>query len=204
MSDDATGASSVSDDPAGTRSASDPRSWDGAGGALERLRALVEQQGGLLAGLLAPTPSQRAAGGAGPAQVAAAGPRAAGSVAEYELLLEAIYEGYLLHYGTPRVLCAPEADLSLLAGDQLYALGLARLVQLGDLAAVEELADVITLTALAHGADRADLAGAIWTAGAHAVGWGPSDAHARAKELARAGSAEALDAMRAATEPDGR
>jgi len=180
--------------------------------ALDRLRALVEEQGGLLASLLAPDSGPAPAAGGpepsvlniGPAQLAAAGPRAARSTAEYELLLEAIYEGYLLHYGTPRVLCAPEADLSLLAGDQLYALGLARLVQLGDLAAVEELADVITLTALAHGADRADLAGAIWTAGAHAVGWGPSDAHGRAKELARVGSADALEAMRAAAQLDRR
>jgi hypothetical protein len=179
---------------------------DRVGGALERLRALVEEQGGLLADLLSPTPTPTSTveGAAGPAQIAVAGPRAAGSAAEYELLLEAIYEGYLLHYGTPRVLYAPEADLSLLAGDQLYALGLARLVQLGDLAAVEELADVITLTALAHGADRADLAGAIWTAGARAVGWGPSDAHGRAKELARAGEAEALEAMRAAAQLDRR
>ncbi len=169
---------------------------------LRSLRALVEEQGGLLASLL--VPSAEASNGAGPAQLAAAGPRAAGSETEYELLLEAIYEGYLLHYGAPRVLCAPEADLSLLAGDQLYALGLARLVQLGDLAAVEELADVITLTALAHGANRADLAAAIWAAGAHAVGWGPSDAHGRAKELARAGEAEALEAMRAAAQLDRR
>ena len=194
------------------------------GDALGRLRALVEEQGGLLASLLAPcepapgahtdraaTPSANgpagsagSANGAGPPQLAAAGPRAAASPAEYELLLEAIYEGYLLHYAAPRLLRAPEADLGLLAGDQLYALGLARLVKLGDLEAVAELADVITLTALAHGAGRADLAYAIWTAGARAVGWGPSGAHGRAKELARAGEAGALEAMRAAAQPDRR
>ncbi len=42
-------------------------------------------------------------------------PRAArartAAATEYELLIEAIYEGYLLHYGTPRVVRAPEADL---------------------------------------------------------------------------------------------
>jgi hypothetical protein len=177
---------------------------------LRRLRALLDEQGGLLASLLADSdesPCAANGGGpatvaaAGPATVAAAGPRAAGHSAEYELLLEAIYEGYLLHYGDPRLLRAPEADLGLLAGDQLYALGLARLVALGDLAAVSELADVITLTALAHGAGRTDLAQAIWSAGARAVGWGSSGRYRRAKALARAGEPGALEAMCAAAEP---
>lgn len=189
-------------DPAGT--VSDPRSRPagGAGCGLDRLRALVEEQDGLLASLLGPVGA--ASNGAGPAQLAAGGPRAATSAAEYELLLEAIYEGYLLHYGAPRLLCPAEADVGLLAGDQLYALGLARLVALGDLAAVGELADVITLTALAHGAGRAELAGAIWEAGARAVGWGPSESHGRAKRLARAGDPGALEAMRAAAQLDRR
>jgi hypothetical protein len=116
--------------------------------------------------------------------------------------MEAIYEGYLLHYGVPRLLHPPEPDLGLLAGDQLYALGLARLVALGDLPAVAELADVITLTALAHGAGRGDLADATWIAGARAVGWGSSESHRHAKALARAGQAGALAAMCAAAEPD--
>jgi hypothetical protein len=170
---------------------------------LERLGALLSEQGGLLASLLADGDGRPPApNGAGPAQLAAAGPRARARAAEYELLLEAIYEGYLLHYGTPRLLCPPEADLGLLAGDQLYALGLARLVALGDLQAVAELADVITLTALAHGAGREDLARVIWLAGARAVGWGSSEPHRQAKALARAGEPGALQAMRAAAELD--
>ncbi len=174
-------------------------------GALERLGALLSEQGGLLASLLAGgEEAHPAPNGSGPAQLAAAGPRARARAAEYELLLEAIYEGYLLHYGAPRLLHPPEADLGLLAGDQLYALGLARLVALGDLPAVSELADVITLTALAHGADRGDLARAIWLAGARAVGWGSSEPHRQAKALARAGEPGALAAMCAAAEPDRR
>jgi hypothetical protein len=174
-------------------------------GGLERLAALLEEQGGMLASLLPDNPgSRRGPSGTGPAQLAASGPRAAARAAEYELLLEAIYEGYLLHYGAPRLVCPPEADLGLLAGDQLYALGLARLVALGDLPAVSELADVITLTALAHGADRGDLASAIWSAGARAVGWGPDERHRHAKELARAGEPSALEAMLDAAEPDRR
>ena len=67
-----------------------------------------------------------------------------------ELLVEMIYEGYLLHYGAGRVVAPAEADLGLLAGDRLYALGLARLVALGDTEAVAELADTIPLSALAE------------------------------------------------------
>jgi hypothetical protein len=171
--------------------------------ALGRLRALLSDEGGLLASLLADAEEPAAAGSVhGPAQLAAAGPRARARAAEYELLLEAIYEGYLLHYGVPRLLAPAEPDLGLLAGDQLYALGLARLVALGDLPAVAELADVITLTALAHGADSGDLAHATWLAGARAVGWGPSEPHREAKALARAGEPGALAAMCAAAEPD--
>jgi hypothetical protein len=169
--------------------------------ALLRLAELLRSRGGMIATLLL---DEQAPVRPGPAQLAAAGPRAsagAGGPDEYELLVEAIYEGYLLHYATPRVLRAPEADLALLAGDQLYALGLARLVGIGDVAAVGELADVITLCALAHGAGRPELAEAVWRAGARAIGWGAGPAYARAKELARAGSTEALAAMRAAAAP---
>ncbi len=166
--------------------------------ALERLAQLLREQGGLMASLL---DGGLAANGAGPAQIAAAGPRAQGHPEEYELLMEAIYEGYLLHYDTPRILRPPEADLGLLAGDQLYALGLARLVALGDLDAVAELADVIALTALAQGGGSDELALATWVAGARAVGWGPSEHHRRAKALVQAGEPGALAAMRAAAEP---
>ncbi len=172
--------------------------------SLERLRALLAERGGLLAGLLgdgkdpgapaaAPEPSVAAS-------LAAAGPRAEGRREEYELLLEAIYEGYLVHYGEPRLLRAPEAALGLLAGDQLYAIGLARLVEIGDTEAVSELADTITLSALAQADGAPELAEAVWQAGGRAVGWGSTPEHRRAKELARAGSPEALAAMRTSAE----
>lgn len=160
---------------------------------LRRLRSLLQAEGGLIAGLLAPAAPGN--GTPGPAQAAAAGPRVGGLRAEYELLIETIYEGYLLHYHSPRVVRVPEQDLGLLAGDRLYALGLARLVRLGDIEAVAELADVIALSALAHGADNPRLASAVWSAGARAVGWGPTAVHEGAKALARAGSPEALAAM---------
>jgi hypothetical protein len=170
-----------------------------SGDGLARLRGLLRDGGGLLAGLLAPEGDHGAPAAAdpdGPAATAAAGPRAEGRREEYELLVEAIYEGYLLHYGTPRVLLAAEADLGLLAGDRLYAIGLARLVALGDTPAVAELADTITLSALAHGAGAPELAAAVWHAGARAVGWGGSEAHVRAKEMVLASHPGALEAMR--------
>jgi hypothetical protein len=185
--------------------------------SLDRLRELLREEGGLMASLVgssADLDGEGAAAGAvaraastgaaasdeddgigGPAQLAAAGPRAEGSRADYELLIEAIYEGYLLHYGTPRVALAADRDLGLLAGDRLYALGLARLVALGDIAAVVELADTITLSALAQGAGEPELADAVWAAGARAIGWGSSVAHRRAKELVLAGSPKAIEAM---------
>jgi hypothetical protein len=171
----------------------------GSGSSLERLRELLLEEGGLMASLVDVSRTDGSAATehtAGPAQLAAAGPRVDGRRDDYELLVEAIYEGYLLHYYTPRVVRAAEADLGLLAGDRLYALGLARLVKLGDIHAVAELADVITLTALAHGARSGELADAVWAAGARAVGWGASEEHEGAKALVRAGSPDALGAMR--------
>jgi hypothetical protein len=169
-------------------------------GVLDRLRQLLRDQGGLIATLVAPGAQDGAASGRrlrqSPASVAAEGPRTTGRRHEYELLVEAIYEGYLLHYGSPRVVRTPEADLGLLAGDQLYAIGLARLVALGDTVAVAELADTITLSALAQSAGEHALADAVWTAGARAVGWGSSAAHRRAKSLVWAGAPEAIEAMR--------
>ncbi len=163
---------------------------------LEQLRSLLRDGGGLMAGLLEEDSAQAVGEPGGPALVAATGPRAEGRRAEYELLVEAIYEGYLLHYGSPRVVRVPDADLRLLAGDRLYAVGLARLVALGDTSAVAELADTITLSALAQGAGDPELADAIWEAGARAVGWGSSEPHRRAKELVSSGSPDALEAMR--------
>jgi hypothetical protein len=170
---------------------------EGEANVLKRLAELLREQGGLMATLVAADAPERAARHApGPAQTVAAGPRAQRAPAEYELLVETIYEGYLLHYGAGRVVAPAEADLGLLAGDRLYALGLARLVALGDTAAVAELADTITLSALAQAAGEPALAEAVWEAGAHAVGWGSSEAHAHAKRLAFARAPEAIEAMR--------
>ena len=57
-----------------------------------------------------------------------------------------------------------DEDLRLLAGDSLYALGLERLAASGDLEAVAELADLISLCAFAHAEGRPELADELWAA----------------------------------------
>jgi len=166
---------------------------------LERLATLVREEGGLMATLLDHRDDPDSSAGPvvrSPALLAAEGPRTEGRRDEYELLVEAIYEGYLLHYGYPRVVRPTEEDLRLLAGDRMYAIGLTLLVSLGDTAAVAELADTITLSALAQSAGEQALADAVWAAGARAVGWGSSEAHGHAKDLAFAGHPDAIEAMR--------
>lgn len=81
-------------------------------------------------------------------------------------VIEAIREGYLLHYGEPRVFTGMDQDLRLLAGDTLYALGLERLARVGDLEAVVELSDLISLCARAEAEGRRDLIPRLWQASA--------------------------------------
>jgi hypothetical protein len=132
----------------------------------ERLARLLREDGGLLAAAVTDAPGAEGTCGA----VAAAGPRAAGREDAYALLVEAIYEGYLQHYGEGRVLRPGDPDLALLAGDRLYALGMARLAELGDLEAIDVLAGVISRAAQAHAEGDPEAAKAAWEAGARAVG----------------------------------
>jgi hypothetical protein len=81
-------------------------------------------------------------------------------------VLEAVYEGYLMHYGEPRAFTGMDADLRLLAGDALYALGLSRLAQTGDLEAVAVLSDLISDSAQAQSEGRQADAEALWAASA--------------------------------------
>jgi hypothetical protein len=77
-------------------------------------------------------------------------------------VLEAVYEGYLMHYGEPRAFRGMDADLRLLAGDALYALGLSRLAETGDLEAVAVLSDLISGSARAQAEARPEDAEALW------------------------------------------
>jgi hypothetical protein len=104
--------------------------------------------------------------------LAALGERAAGAPGEYALVVEAVREGYLLHYGTSRLLRGHDADLALLAGDYLYALGIERLGALEDAEAVAVLSELIGRCAQFHAEGRANEVPGLWRASALAVGGG--------------------------------
>ena len=90
-----------------------------------------------------------------------------------DFVLEAIREGYELHYGTPRAFQGMDDDLRLLAGDALYALGLSRLAETGDLEAVAELADLISDCARAQAENRPEKAEQRWSAAAQKLAPSP-------------------------------
>jgi hypothetical protein len=104
--------------------------------------------------------------------LAAIGERAAAAPGEYALVVEAVREGYLLHYGKPRLLRGHDADLALLAGDYLYALGIERLAALGDDEAVRVLSELIGNCAQLHAEGRENEVPGLWRASALAVGGG--------------------------------
>ena len=84
--------------------------------------------------------------------------------------VETIYEGYLLHYGRPRLFDPPATEEALLLGDYLYAHGLVRVAELHDVDAVADLAALISVCAQlrAEGANDGD--GAAWAATAALAG----------------------------------
>jgi hypothetical protein len=84
-------------------------------------------------------------------------------------VLEAVREGYLLHYDESRAFGEMDPDLRLLAGDSLYALGLARLAEAGDLPAVAELADLISACAQAESEGRREGVSGLWEDSAKAL-----------------------------------
>jgi hypothetical protein len=81
----------------------------------------------------------------------------------YAVGVETIYEGYLLHYGRARLFAPPDGDVALLLGDALLAHGLVRIAATGSLAAVGDLAELLSLCAQAR-ADGLDGDGAAWAA----------------------------------------
>jgi hypothetical protein len=101
--------------------------------------------------------------------LATAGPGAATNPGEYALVVEAVHEGYLLHYGESRLLAGHDPDLALLAGDYLYALGLDRLAALGDDRAIAILSDLIGRCAQLHAEGDGSAAAGLWEAAAGAI-----------------------------------
>lgn len=133
---------------------------------LDRLAEVLRTEGGLLGAAVraadAPTPLGDRAG------------------VGRAFAVEAIREGHLLHHAgrpqaqRPRIVATEDADLALLAGDRLFALGLAELAAAGDLEAVRVMAEVIatSATALATGDEVA--AETAWDQGIRALA-GPGE-----------------------------
>jgi hypothetical protein len=118
----------------------------------------------------------------------------------YALGLETIYEGYLLHYGRPRLFAPADADTALLLGDYLYAHGLVRISEAGSVDAVADLAALISLCAQLQ-AEEAGGDGAAWAATAAALGTGRLEAPRGA--LRDGGDPAPLEALARAAVGDG-
>ena len=103
-----------------------------------------------------------------------------------------IYEGYAVHYGHPRVYEAQDGNAALVLGDYLYAQGLARIAGLGEVEAVADLAELISLCAQARGDGRPG-DGPAWAATAALLGRG--ELAAAREALSRSGDPGPLDAL---------
>jgi hypothetical protein len=110
----------------------------------------------------------------------------------FALGLETIYEGYLVHYGRPRLHEPEDGDTALVLGDYLYAQGLARIAALGHVDAVSDLAELISICAQTQADGRAG-DGAAWAATAALLGQGRLTGARGA--LSRHGDPGPLDAL---------
>lgn len=88
--------------------------------------------------------------------------------------VETIYEGYLLHYGRPRLFEPADEDVALLLGDALLAQGLVLVAATGSVTAVGDLAQLLALCTQVR-ADGTDGDGVAWAATAALLGAGGLD-----------------------------
>jgi hypothetical protein len=114
--------------------------------------------------------------------------------------VETIYEGYLVHYGRARLFTPSDADTALLLGDYLYAHGLVRIAATGNVEAVRDLAELISLCAQGR-ADRRAGDGEAWAATASLLGAGGLEA-GRAALRDRGDAGALLDAARVVAGPE--
>jgi hypothetical protein len=119
----------------------------------------------------------------------------------FALGLETIYEGYLVHYGTSRLFAPADEDTALLLGDYLYAHGLVRIAACGEVDAVADLAELISLSSQLR-AEGTDGDGALWAATAALLGAGRELDAPRAALRLRADPTPLDEAARAAAGPD--
>jgi len=83
-----------------------------------------------------------------------------------EAALQLVRQGHDLHYEGS----GPDADLALLDGDRLYAAGLEKLADSGDIDAIRALADLISDCARAAAEERPDAGVEAWRATARRLG----------------------------------
>jgi hypothetical protein len=108
----------------------------------------------------------------------------------FALAVETIYEGYLVHYGRPRLFAPGDHDTVLLLGDYLYAQGLVRLSGAGSVEAVADMGELISLCAQLRAEESGD-DGPAWAATVSLLGHGilretnePTELVARARSAA--------------------
>jgi len=89
----------------------------------------------------------------------------------FALAVETIYEGYLVHYGRPRLFAPSDRDTILLLGDYLYAQGLVHLSAAGSVAAVADMGELISLCAQLQATGEGD-DGPAWAACVALLGHG--------------------------------
>jgi hypothetical protein len=102
----------------------------------------------------------------------------------FALGIESIYEGYLLHYGRPRLFSPTDRDGAILLGDYLYAHGLVRITDVGEVNAVERLAELLSLCAHLRAEGRGSEDGEAWASTVSSLGDGTADDEARRRALA--------------------
>jgi hypothetical protein len=118
----------------------------------------------------------------------------------FALGLETIYEGYLMHYGRPRLFAAAERDTRILLGDYLYAHGLVRVAEQGEVEVVADLAELLSLCAQVRAESEpaeAERDGALWAATLALLGSGDLDLAAARTALRDRGEAAPLRSLAA-------
>jgi hypothetical protein len=119
----------------------------------------------------------------------------------FALAVETIYEGYLVHYGRPRLFAPGDPDTVLLLGDYLYAQGLVRLSAPGSVEAVADMGELISLCAKLR-AEGSGQDGPAWAATIALLGEGVLNETTESNELLdRARSAAGPDAVEGALAP---